>query len=249
MKINILPDTVSMGRAAAAEGAALIRECLLQKPEVNVLLATGSSQFETINYLINEPLEWGRVNLFHLDEYIGLSKDHPASFRRYIKERLVDKLLPVKSVNYIGGDEQNTKKELQRLCSMMAFSPIDVAFIGIGENAHIAFNDPPADFDNEQPFIRVRLDEACRKQQLGEGWFRSMDEVPQYAISMSVRQIMKSRHIICSVPQARKAEAVRRSLEEDISPEVPASILREHADYRLFLDEEAAALLKPEMHT
>jgi glucosamine-6-phosphate deaminase len=182
--------------------------------------------------------------MFHLDEYIGFSADHPASFRRYLRERLTSRV-PIGAVHFIEGDAPNLEKELDRLNRLLAATPIDVAFVGIGENGHLAFNDPPADLEVETPYIIVNLDEACRRQQFGEGWFKSLDDVPKRAISMSVKQIMKSAHIICTVPDRRKAKAVKACLEGEIGPMMPASILRKHPQCFLFPDRDAASLLLP----
>ncbi len=210
------------------------------------IAATGMSQVGFLNALVATPgIAWEKTAMFHLDEYIGFGPDHPASFRRYLRERLTSRV-PIGAVHFVEGDAPDLKRELARLNGLLAATPIDAAFVGIGENGHLAFNDPPADFTTETPFIIVKLDEACRRQQMGEGWFRSLDEVPREAISMSVRQIMKSAHIICTVPERRKAEAVKACLEGEVSPKFPASILRTHPSCYLFLDRESASLLKPE---
>jgi glucosamine-6-phosphate deaminase len=183
------------------------------------------------------------VTAFHLDEYIGMPITHPASFRKYLKERFVYRLpQPLAAFHYING-EGDAEAECRRLAELIAARPVDVAFVGIGENGHLAFNDPPADFQTEEPYLVVNLDEACRRQQLGEGWFPTLEDVPQQAISMSIRQILKSDTILCSVPDARKAEAVRASLEGPVTPDVPASVLQRHADTTVYLDAASAALL------
>ncbi|MDB4544036.1 glucosamine-6-phosphate deaminase, partial [Akkermansiaceae bacterium] len=190
-----------------------------------------------------EGIDWTQVTIFHLDEYVGLSIEHPASFRKYLKERFENQLpSPVRAFHYINA-EDDPEAECDRVGSLIAETPIDVAFVGIGENGHLAFNDPPADFEIEKPYLVVNLDEACRQQQFGEGWFANLEAVPEKAISMSVRQIMKSGSIICTVPDERKAKAVRNSLEGEVSPGVPASILQEHEDCGLYIDELAASLL------
>jgi glucosamine-6-phosphate deaminase len=180
--------------------------------------------------------------MYHLDEYIGFSEAHPASFRRYLKERFVDVVQPG-TVHFVLGEAADPAAECLRLNDIISQDIIDVAFVGIGENGHLAFNDPPADFDTEQPFIIVKLDDACRQQQLGEGWFGSLEEVPTTAISMSIQQIMKSKAIICTVPDERKARAVKQCFEGDVSPMHPASILRKHPKAFVYLDEPAASLL------
>lgn len=244
MQISISKTKEEMGREAARAGAARIREALNEQDAARIILATGASQFEMLGHLVREDIDWSRVTAFHLDEYIGMPVEHPASFRRYLKERFVDRLpQPLGAFHYIEA-ERDAKAEIARLNRLIAQDPVDVAFVGIGENAHLAFNDPPADFEVEDPYLTVELDEACRRQQMGEGWFDSFDEVPEQAVSMSIRQIMKARTIICTVPDERKAEAVKWALEGPVTPKVPASILQRHADCRLFLDTAAAALLE-----
>ncbi len=197
-----------------------------------------------LSALTHEPdIAWPRVELFHLDEYIGLAPDHPASFRRYLRERFVDRV-PVGVFHAIDG-QTDVETECRRLAALIAQHPIDVALVGIGENCHLAFNDPPADFDTQAPFLRVALDDACRRQQWSEGWFVTLDDVPREAITMSIAQIMKARAIVCSVPEERKAEAVRAAVEGPISPEAPASILQRPGDVALFLDPAAASRLSP----
>ncbi|MDA7928130.1 glucosamine-6-phosphate deaminase, partial [Akkermansiaceae bacterium] len=215
-----------------------------ERGEVNIIVATGASQFEMLAALVQEEgIDWTQVTIFHLDEYVGLSIEHPASFRKYLKERFENQLpSPVRAFHYINA-EDDPEAECDRVGSLIAETPIDVAFVGIGENGHLAFNDPPADFEIEKPYLVVNLDEACRQQQFGEGWFANLEAVPEKAISMSVRQIMKSGSIICTVPDERKAKAVRNSLEGEVSPGVPASILQEHEDCGLYIDELAASLL------
>jgi glucosamine-6-phosphate deaminase len=243
MRVQTFPDGDSLARAAAAEAASRIRAAIAAAGRARIVAATGTSQMAFLDALTRAPdLDWSRVEMFHLDEYIGLSADHPASFRRYLLERLIGPA-GLAWTHLIDGarDPDDVCRELGR---ELAVAPIDVAFVGIGENAHLAFNDPPADFDTEEPYLVVRLDEACRRQQVGEGWFASIDEVPERAITMSIRQILKSRAIVAVVPEARKASAVRSCLEGAISPMAPASILQTHADTSLFLDAESAALVK-----
>ena len=243
MQIYISKDSKELGNKAGGEAALLIREAIETKGSANIILATGTSQFETLTRLLAEPgIDWSRVVMFHLDEYIGLPITSGASFRKYLKERFIDKVGALKAAHLIDG-EQDPGEECRRLSELISNHPIDVALVGIGENGHLAFNDPPADFETEDPYIVVELDEACRRQQLGEGWFKTIDDVPSQAISMSIKQIMKSRHIICSVPDSRKAEAVKNTLEQTVSNLYPASILQTHADCRMFLDEASAGLL------
>jgi len=243
MNINISQTQKELGQSAGSLAAKLIRETIATKGTCNIILATGTSQFETLNQLIYEPdIDWAKVTLFHLDEYIGLPITAQASFRKYLKERFIDKLPRLASANLINGEE-NAELECKRLNLLIEQSPIDVALVGIGENGHLAFNDPPADFDTEIPYIIVKLDEACRRQQFGEGWFPTFEQVPTEAISMSIKQIMKSKNIICSVPDQRKAEAVKNSLESKVSNVDPASILQNHISCSIFLDSESAELL------
>lgn len=241
MEIIISESKISLGKQAASKGAELIRNSIEMKGEANIILATGASQFEMLSELVKENINWSRVRAFHLDEYIGIPDTHPASFCKYLKERFADIVLPME-FNYINGNAK-PEKECTRLGKKIKKHLIDVAFVGIGENGHLAFNDPPADFESENPYIIVTLDEACRRQQLGEGWFSSILDVPGKAISMSIKQIMKSRAIICCVPDLRKARAIRQTLESEISADIPASILRNHEATWLYLDKDSSSLL------
>jgi len=244
MEKFIYKTKAETGKAAAAEAAKAIKNAIHKKAETNIILATGASQFEMLeNLVVAKGIDWSKVTMFHLDEYIGLPADHPASFRKYLKERFVDKLPGLKAVHFVNGDAKDPQQECRRLGAVIAANPIDVAMIGIGENGHLAFNDPPADFQTEQPYITVELDERCRRQQLGEGWFASFEQVPRQAISMSIQQIMKSKCLIVTVPEKRKAEAVKNALEGPITNMCPASILQEHKNCKLFLDDDAASLL------
>jgi glucosamine-6-phosphate deaminase len=246
MKINIASDHQKLGQAAGKTTGRLILETIEQRGSANIILATGTSQFETLNQLIDQTeIDWNKVVMFHLDEYIGLPITHAASFRKYLKERFLSKVSPLKGAYLIDG-ENEVEAERHRLANLIKQHPIDVALVGIGENGHLAFNDPPADFETDEPYITVNLDENCRKQQLGEGWFKNIEEVPRQAISMSIRQIMKSRHIVCSVPDKRKALAVKNSVEQKISNLYPASILQSHKHCTLFLDQYSASLLNKE---
>lgn len=241
MNIFIAEDKKELGEQAAGLGADLIREGLDQHEMVNIILATGASQFEMLEALVKADLDWSRVRGFHLDEYLNLPIDHQASFRKYLKERFVDKV-PLHQFYYVNG-QNDPHQECQRLGALLQQHPILVAFVGIGENGHLAFNDPPADFNTDQPYLVVDLDLACRTQQLNEGWFESLSEVPTKAISMSIQQILKSTHIICTVPDKRKAQAVARAVEGEVTPLVPASVLQTHAHVHLGLDRESASLL------
>jgi glucosamine-6-phosphate deaminase len=232
--IRIVPDKATLGAKAAALGAQAIREAQSRFGHANIIVATGASQFELLQNLVTaEGIAWTRVTAFHLDEYVGLTEEHPASFRRYLRLRFMAPL-----------DNAEVDAETERLNALIAGKRIDVCFAGIGENCHIAFNDPPADFDTEKPYIVVALDEGCRRQQFGEGWFPSFDAVPQRAISMSVRQILKSELIVVSVSDTRKAQAARDALEGPVSNLRPASILQTHPNTVLFIDPPAASLLK-----
>jgi glucosamine-6-phosphate deaminase len=244
MTIVIEPDQRACGARAARDGAAAIRAALAARGVASIVLATGASQFDMLDALLREPdINWNRVTAFHLDEYVGLPITHPASFRLYLWQRFVSKLpLPLAAFHYVDGDT-DPQRECDRLSELIRQHAIDFAFIGIGENAHLAFNDPPADFETDQPYLVVELDEACRRQQLGEGWFQSLDQVPRRAISMSIRQIMKSRTIICTVPDQRKANAVRDALEGPVTNRVPASILQRHDRATIYLDQESSSLL------
>jgi len=243
MKINISENPVELGRVSAAAAIEGINKAIAERGQANVILATGASQFETLKNLVaDRSIDWSKVVMFHLDEYIGLPETAPASFRKYLKERFLNLVSPLKA-SYLVNGENDPEEECQRLNKIIKEHPIDVALVGIGENGHLAFNDPPADFDTESPYIVVNLDEKCRLQQFNEGWFDSMDAVPAQAISMSIRQIGKSEMIICSVPDARKAEAVKNSLEMEVSNNFPASILQTHANCIFYLDKPSASLL------
>ncbi len=243
MKISVQEDPIKLGEEAGKKAAELIRAAISENGSAAIILATGSSQFETIEQLIREEnIDWGAVTMFHLDEYIGLPLSHKASFRRYLKERFVDKVPALKAVHFING-EAEPEGECKRLELLIRKSPVDVALVGIGENGHLAFNDPPADFDTERAYLVADLDTDCRLQQVHEGWFSEVNQVPPQAISMSVRQIMRSKHIICSVPDSRKAMAVKNTIEQKVSNLYPASILQEHPDCYLYLETASASLL------
>ena len=244
MKIHVLKTREECGSAAADRAAEFLRQAIANKGRASFITATGASQFEFLAALTKkDAIDWGKTTLYHLDEYIGFSEDHPASFRRYLKERLVDLVHPG-TIHFIQGEAADPEVECRRLNDIISQDQINVAFVGIGENGHLAFNDPPADFDTEEPYIIVELDEACRKQQFGEGWFSSLDEVPMTAVSMSIQQIMKSEAIICTVPDERKAKAVKLCFTGEISPMHPASILRKHSNANIYLDTGAASLLQ-----
>ena len=243
MNVEVFPTAAQMGAAAAARGAAVLRDAIAERGSAAVVVATGASQFEVLAALVEQSnLDWSKVIGFHLDEYLGLPATHPASFRRYLRERFVSRV-PLAAFHELDGEADDPAAECRRVGGLLTEQPIDAAFVGIGENGHLAFNDPPADFETTEPYLIVELDEACRRQQLGEGWFESPGDVPRRALSMSVRRILESRTILCSVPDARKADAVRAAVEGPVTPEVPASVLRTHPDCTLLLDEAAAAKL------
>src|SRR5262245_9203037 len=244
MLIKTYADRSTMSRAAARHASRTLRDAIAGRGRVRLVAATGASQFEFLAALTDAPgIEWSRVEMFHLDEYVGLPIDHPASFRKYLLDRLISRT-GIRHYHLLDG-EQDPENVADRIGRELAAAPVDVAFVGIGENGHLAFNDPPADFAAEQPYIVVTLDEACRRQQVGEGWFRSIDEVPARAISMSIHQILEAREIICVVPDARKAGAVKACVAGEVSPLAPASILRTHASTTLYLDRDSAAQLAP----
>ena len=243
MKISVHADAAALGAAAAADVAHAIRQAVDARGRARIIVATGASQFTFLDALVaRTDVPWAQVDAFHLDEYLGLPITHPASFRKYLNERLFSRVA-VGSALLLDG-EGDPQQVLAAANAAIGAAPIDVCCCGIGENAHLAFNDPPADFETEQPYLVVNLDEACRRQQVGEGWFSGLDEVPTQAISMSVRQILKSRHIYCMVPDERKAAAVQASIEGPVTPMVPASILQTHVSTHLYLDPAAASRLK-----
>ncbi len=245
MQVEILEDAVALGRAAAEAGAAVIREALTRRDRVDIIVATGASQFDMLEVLTTAPgIDWSRVTAFHLDEYIGLPVTHGASFRRYLHERFVARLPALGQFVDVVGDAPDIAAELARLNGLIGPRTIEVCFAGIGENGHLAFNDPPADFATTEPYIVVDLDEACRRQQIGEGWFPDMAAVPRQAISMSIRQMLAARTLIITVPGPKKTAAVAAALDGPLTPDVPASILRQHADCRIFLDPASSAGLK-----
>jgi len=242
--IKCFNDKREMAKVAAEEAASILRETIQKQGKARLIAATGAAQFEFLETLTGlSGIDWTRVEMFHLDEYIGLPASHPASFCRFLQERLIQK---TGMVNYhLLDGEHDPAEVIRRTNRALMSAPIDIAFVGIGENGHLAFNDPPADFETEEPYLVVTLDEACRSQQLGEGWFATLDDVPRRAISMSIRQILKTKKIVCVVPDARKAKAVQTCFDGKISPLAPASILRTHPNTTVYLDVHSAALLKP----
>ena len=244
MQVKTYLDRLMMSRAAARRAAEALRVAIGERGGARIIAATGASQFEFLDALTATPdIDWTRVEMFHLDEYVGLPIDHPGSFRKYLLERLIRKT-GLTRYHLLDG-EHDAARVADEVGRAIGSAPVDVAFVGIGENGHLAFNDPPADFATEQPYLIVTLDEACRRQQVGEGWFASIADVPSHAISMSVRQILKAREIVCIVPDARKAQAVKACIGGEVSPMAPASILQTHANATVYLDQESAALLSP----
>jgi glucosamine-6-phosphate deaminase len=244
MILRVFQDKTSLARTAAHQAAEAITSAIAARGRARVVAATGAAQFEFLEVLTAAPgIDWKRVELFHLDEYIGLPASHPASFCGFLQERLISKT-GISSYHLLNG-EGDPNEVVQLASAAIRLSPIDIAFVGIGENGHLAFNDPPADFQTEEPFIIVNLDEACRQQQVGEGWFQNLSEVPTRALSMSVRQVLKSQEIICIVPDTRKAKAIQACFDGEISPLAPASILQTHPNTTIYLDKNSAGLLSP----
>jgi glucosamine-6-phosphate deaminase len=243
LNVIISENAHALGQLAGRKAAECINSAIASKGQANVILATGASQFETLRTLTEQNIDWSKVVMFHLDEYIGIAETAPASFRKYLKERFLEKVGELMAVYLISG-EGNGVAECKRLSAVIREHPIDLALVGIGENGHLAFNDPPADFETDEPYIIVDLNDECRQQQMNEGWFASLDEVPRQAISMSIKQICDSKQIICSVPDKRKAQAVKNSLESAVTNEIPASILQLHPECAFYLDRASASLLE-----
>jgi glucosamine-6-phosphate deaminase len=245
LNLRVLPDKYSLARAAAEDAAAAMQNAIADRGCARIIAATGASQFEFLEELTKKKIGWEKVEMFHLDEYLNMPATHPASFRKYLRERLIDKT-GITRFHLLDG-ERDVDEVIGDVTAEIRKAPIDVAFVGIGENGHLAFNDPPADFQTDEAYIVVNLDERCRRQQFGEGWFESLEDVPRRALSMTVRQILKARKIIGVVPDARKANAVAKCFNGEISPVAPASILRSHPNTVVYLDKDSAALLKPEI--
>ena len=245
MLLKVFKDRVSLGKAAAEQAANAIRSALTQRGSARIIAATAASQLEFLDALTQMPdIDWSRVEVFHLDEYIGLPITHPGSFRKMLLEQLVKKT-NISKYHLLDGDAPDAAEVARREGKALASAPIDIAFLGIGENGHIAFNDPPADFKVEDPYIILNLDEACRRQQVGEAWFADISQVPKQALSMSVQQILKAKEVLAVVPGPQKAEAIRKCFEGEIRPMAPASILRTHANATIYLDNASASLLGP----
>lgn len=247
MLIRVFEDKTTLGRAAAEQAANAIRRAISERGEARIIAATAASQLEFLDALTKAPgIDWTKVEAFHLDEYIGLPITHPGSFRKMLLEQLVNET-GIRHYHLLPGDASNPSAAVQEIGRQLASAPIDIEFLGIGENGHIAFNDPPADFNTEQPYIIVNLDEACRRQQVGEAWFADISQVPKQAISMSAKQILKAKEILAVVPDLRKAQAVKACFEGEISPLAPASILRHHPNATIYLDTNSASLLSPKL--
>lgn len=242
--VGIYSTRQAMGLAAAADAAAFIRKTVQERGHARIMVATGNSQLDLINALVDQPgVPWQSTELFHMDEYVGVAADHPASFRRWIRKRVEEPLNGVR-VNYIEGDAPDTEVEIRRYTQLLTAAAIDLAFVGFGENGHIAFNDPPvADFHDPRTLRRVALDEACRRQQVGEGHFSTIEDVPEEALTVTCSGLLRARAWISCVPEQRKAQAVSRALLGEISTECPASIVRTHPDARVYLDAESASLI------
>jgi len=241
--ISIHENPVDMGNAAADFVHLKLQEVFALKGSANLILATGSSQFTFLKALKQKEIDWQKITVFHLDEYRGISNTHPASFRRYLRERILDEVVP-KKIYFLNGDAEDVEQEILKYTEELKKHPIDIACIGIGENGHIAFNDPPvADFNDPEWVKLVTLDEACKNQQIGEGWFPTLEEVPKQALTLTIPAILNSRTISCVVPDQRKAQAVHNTLYHRISTECPATILRRHPDTRLYLDKGSASKL------
>ena len=247
MLLRVFNDSTSMARAAAEQAADSIRKAIADSGRCRLVLATGTSQFEFLEFLTkSDGIDWKKVEAFHLDEYVGMAVTHPASFRKILLERVIHKT-GITNYHFIESDAADLLGAVRAVGRELTSAPIDVAFVGIGENGHIAFNDPPADFETKEPYLVVELDEICRRQQVGEGWFADISEVPTRAVSMSPRQIMHAREIVAVVPDQRKAKAVRLCLEGQVRPEAPASILRKHPNTTVFVDQDSSSLLAAEM--
>src|SRR5438045_1036953 len=234
-----------MAKGAAEYVASSLRRIIATNGRARIVTATGAAQFDFLDVLTSAPgIQWDAVEMFHLDEYVGLSPTHPASFQKFLLDRLINKTGITK--HHLLNPGSNPEEVADRVGRELNSAPIDLSIVGVGENGHLAFNDPPADFDTEKPYLIVDLDEACRRQQVGEGWFKSLDEVPRQAISMSIRQILRAKEIVAIVPDSRKAQAVKACFEGPMGSSAPASILRAHANATLYLDRNSAPLLSSE---
>ena len=242
-RIQVYPSRASLGAAAAERAAALITRAIEEHGRARVIAATGNSQLPLVEALVAQPVDWKSVELFHMDEYAGMSAQHPASFRLWIRTRLAEKVHPLKT-HYLEGDAVDLEAEIARYSRLLLEAPVHLAFVGFGENGHIAFNDPPvADFRDPATVKKVSLDEPCRKQQAGEGHFPDLASVPTEAVTITCTGLFRANAWVCCVPERRKAEAVRNALEGPISEACPASLVRRHPNASVFLDAESASLL------
>jgi glucosamine-6-phosphate deaminase len=245
MKLIVHNTKEELGLASAKHAASLIGEAIEKQGYARILLSTGASQFPFFTEFVKQPIDWNKVEMFHLDEYVGISENHPASFKRYLLDRFVNVVHP--GYYYLINGEKDPEETIAELTAILNEKPVDVGLIGIGENAHIAFNDPPADFDDPRAYKVVTLDDRCLQQQIGEGWFKTVEETYKQAISMTCSQIMKCRHILCVVPYKVKAEAIYNTLSREVTPEVPATLMKRHADCTVYTDADSSALLTEEL--
>lgn len=241
MKLIISKTKEELGKKSAQHAAKLINEAIAKQGYARILLSTGASQFPFFDEFVKQDIDWSKVEMFHLDEYVGISEEHPASFKRYLLDRFVNVVKPGKA-HLING-QKNPEETIAELTALLNEKPVDVGLIGIGENAHIAFNDPPADFNDQRTYKVVTLDERCLQQQIGEGWFKNVEETYKQAISMTCSQIMKCKSIISVVPYKVKAEAIYKTVTCDLTPEVPATLLKQHADCTIYCDADSASML------
>lgn len=241
MKIIITKTKEELGTLSAIHAARAVNEAIKKEGTARILLSTGSSQFPFFREFVKAEIDWSRVEMFHLDEYVGIDESHPASFKRYLTDRFVSKV-NLGKVHLIEG-KRNPEEQIAELTALLDEKPVDVGLIGIGENAHIAFNDPPADFEDKRAYKVVTLDERCLMQQVGEGWFKSVEETYKQAISMTCSRIMMCKTIISVVPYAVKAKAVYDTLTSELSPMVPATLLKSHPDFTLYCDADSASML------
>lgn len=244
LKVAIYDEPISMGKASADFVEEKLTEAIEHNGAANLILATGASQFSFLEALKKREIDWQHITVFHLDEYKGISDQHPASFRKYLRERILDVVVP-KKIYFLNGDVEDLEEEMETYSAALRALPIDVACIGIGENGHIAFNDPHvADFNDQKLVKLVTLDDACRNQQLGEGWFPTFEDVPKQALTLTITAIMQCKAISCVVPDSRKAKAVYNTIYGKISTNCPASILRTHTNAKLFLDNGSASMIQ-----
>ena len=244
LNVNVYSSRDEMGAAAAADVKAAILRALGEKSEINMIFAAAPSQNEVLaNLATDKEIPWGRVNAFHMDEYIGLDKDAPQGFGNFLRDHIFG-IAPFKSVNYIRIDAPDAEEECKRYEKLLRENPVDIVVLGIGENGHIAFNDPPfADFEDDKLVKTVKLDEVCRNQQVNDGCFAKIDDVPTHALTLTVPALMSGKELYCIVPAKTKANAVAVTVNGAITPDCPASVLRTHASATLYLDPDSASLL------